>query len=67
MKIFSWNGYTGAHELLHSLGITDHSNDEWNIMHYGVLRPSEPTGSKRITPTDETTIKGDSHVENQTP
>jgi hypothetical protein len=59
-----WGGYAAAHELTHITTDTDHPTAlTWRLMHGAVLRTTGVTGSRRLTVSEETTIKGNSHVQ----
>lgn len=60
--VVEWSGCVIAHECGHLLTDTGHVANTWQIMHNGAVL-SGVTGSRRFVPSEETVIKGDSHVQ----
>lgn len=58
-----WGGYAAVHELTHLTTDDGHPTaDTWRLMHGGSLTTTGATGSRRLTVSEETTIRGNSHV-----
>ncbi len=58
-----WGGYAAAHELTHLTTDAGHPTaDTWRLMHGAVLTTTGAAGSRRLTASEETTIRGNSHV-----
>jgi hypothetical protein len=58
-----WGGYAAVHELTHLTTDAGHTTtNTWRLMHDTLLTITGATGSRRLTASEETIIRGNSHV-----
>lgn len=58
-----WGGYAAAHELTHLLTDTGHPTvDTWRLMQGSNLTTTGSTGSRRLTASEETSTRGNTHA-----